>query len=443
MSGLIFFDEKNLIISELIVDVRRQNFVSLCDSNQIDHDKFNPYDNWCTILYTYIKDSKKYKVIGYMMYDDPHTVHPLICINNEACLFINDEKCEKPIFKLPWLSLELNGFEIQTNDNNSLNEDICNIINCTQPKVFDVNKFMMIQMAKGHVHDFQQTWEKNQKQIFLNMFDGVTEEWTNRLLNYNNVPIGDREVKPTEEDKILFYNNNPCVPPPEKWYAIPLVDMPFAEFYNYKVYENATIHIAYDDIKYFFWNEMIKVGNMICTHLWKGDKDNELNEHIERVADIITDKSKRKRDMDGVCDNEIDMEDLYTMLPPCMTALLNKGSFPVDNERTVLMGVLKYNRVPLDVIDRLMDKMNDSGQDTLKRWNHHAYYNTKYNPTSCVKVHERKLCTFKGDKSKCLALFNKSFPEAASPYNEGVFFTPASWIHWIFKAKNKRRHIKL
>jgi hypothetical protein len=125
-----------------------------------------------------------------------------------------------------------------------------------------------------------------------------------------------------------------------------------------------------------------------------------------------------------------DIAEVTSMFPPCVSRLAGHD-FPKNQERVLMVKIMRRGNVPLETVDayfsHLFDAYPDSSFKSLEdRFNFEYVYNMNYKSPSCDKME----CPLNKDKGKCHALFAEKHPNKVRASDGSYFFGPSSWFYW-------------
>ena len=281
--------KKSDILLKTVTEVKRHDFIACCDAANIDYDTFNPYDNWCTIIYKYDKNDNIYNILGYMKYGSKFDMLPIVCINSEIFPYDKHKQCNNELFLLPWLTNKK--MDIHVNDM-LIRDRVRNIIdnNYTNTSMKDILTFVFIQLA-GSINKlfYNKQWKIFERNVFMKAFENITEDWLIKILKYNEIPLDFFDiVDGTFNDKIMFYNSHPTDTPPTMWFNVLLVDVPIEMMLEREVYKGGYVHLSYVDIKYYIWSKICLKASIAKTKIWmQDDDDSPFKCHIYRTEKRI------------------------------------------------------------------------------------------------------------------------------------------------------------
>lgn len=202
---------------------------------------------------------------------------------------------------------------------------------------------------------------------------------------------------------------------------VPELDLP--------MYEGRIVHLSEKDVAHYLWGiheRELRETKTMSAHfpLW---------EPLQLLREPKQPKQSRGKKR-TVTMEPIDIEDLHSLLPPCMK---HNGDFPKDLHRQYLVRTLQTAGVSLQSVEELLTKLNqkfphkDGCMDVRKRWDFEQHYVKEYPPPTCEKV--GSMCPFEGNKKlQCHQLFMTKFPKIQTDTLKG----PANWMQWVVNSLN-------
>lgn len=430
-------------------------FVSCKDLDKpLEQDQWDPYDNWCTILYKY-EDASKPKIVGFVQYDNCLDILHVSRLNEISLPFKPVVSQHKPtFFYVPGLvksiaspAVNLNLIDTRVNailNNNDLEFDkaedelgafILTMFASTGSPIFDA---MRINYERDRFMERVDREIKTEKDaVHLLIFNGFDKE------TLASITV----KKGTLRDRRLFYDYHPTLLPPNIWFKVKLVDAP--SLHHLPVYKGGYIHVSFLDVKYWLWDVVTERCRQMRTKYWLNPEDPlDLRERLwpfqKRIAQF-----KQKTTTTANPDTfVVDIESIPEMLPPCTRDLITTNRFPLHAERLALTSVFVKAGIAVESLGELLESLNEKypqpgvEQSALKRWDYKYCYKKGYAPPRCHKLPECMSCPYSGDKEQCLQEFYNTHPDCERVADLEYFYGPYNWPKWVL-FKRKKRRIKI
>lgn len=396
------------------IDDRHVNYVTFDTPNV----KRDPYKNWC-VIHSDVGKYTVYPMLGYYK--------NMVWLKNEVPTFSLDEPVfHENVFFIPFLN-EM----VATNAAlDTLSARVEAFI--ASPNIGEYSLCTMLMISLSSEAFFNS--------VKQNLFDRMENMLIVKLLTHNNLDI--KSVVGTKNDRVRFYAKYPHACPPQHiWYKVLAVEVP--TLFHHRIREGGWVHIAHSEVKHWLWFKMKQIASKIQTKLWI-ENPYEFN----RCVNIVKTKAleivqKRETVKKQAAMHTVDIEDLFKMMPPCTKKLVGKSCFPKDPDRIRFVGILRKAGIHVDIIGRILSNLNDKyphdpPRSLNARFSYKSYYENGYRAPYCTEMTD--CCPFKGDKVKCIKLFDEKWPRHNyNGENVNHLWGPYNWILWIL---NRRAFLK-
>ena len=365
--------------------------------------ELDPYLDWRFLL------CNGSDIIGFSSYEDPKTIENIAWLNNGQPAFkLPVERLYEDVFYIPFLEMLENKF--------ALDESLDHLYKfMDNPDVRNYNMFTLTMLTVNDGSFF-----KRAKQHFFETLDRVSIP---ALLEYNNI-----KLETGEGDRVLFNKIYPENCPPKKWYKVLGIEVP--ELLHHV---GDWVFIEESEMKHWLWFKMIKEMSTLRTNLWKA-RENFLTNMIRKK---IASKPIVLEEIGKDCLVK-DVEDLFKMIPPCVSGSINQRQFPKAEARTALVAIARKTNFPISLIGKTLSDLNDNDPHQPSpcavkvRFDYDKYYRKGYAPPSCNKMK----CPYKQNKIACVAEFDQRWPNHnRNGRNAEFLFGPYSWAKWVLSRR--------
>lgn len=297
------------------------------------------------------------------------------------------------------------------------------------------------QIKDKKLHHFR---KENEKSYYFQRFKNIANSSEKELLFFlaKNIPDLQNILKePTLVEKQQLFLEDRSFP---IVLNVPAPQVPESVLKK-RVILNGMCRIFPNDIFEWMWFNLEEtVGKITRTiYLKRGDLfDNDI-EYLINYAVNLAKNSKtpiRSKNINyNIKEIDIkDIEELVSILPPCLEGMCKTGCFPKNNERLAMTKLFKASGISLEdttnlfySLDKIERGQGITTEDTLRRFNPASLYEKNYAYLLCKHMASNGWCPKGGDQDLCYKEFQTRFPGRNWSKDREYFKSPKNWIYWL------------
>jgi hypothetical protein len=273
---------------------------------------------------------------------------------------------------------------------------------------------------------FHEIRMRREQTVFEKELMNLSEQEYLELFRFNGLEqyMQEAMVKtPTQKDLYSFwcrYSNlsPPTPPPPTVVFRVPLEEYPFS-MNQMPVYSYGLVHLTYKELSTWLWNLFVLQSQKLAVR--KCDFYREEDRWLIPLHTILSksdfnSSSSYSSSFDSSNTNvleNIDIEDILSVAPPCVSNCISAPRFPPHVQRKRLLPILQTAGVSRELVFEWFEKKNSAypkpeskNMGAKARFDYEALWKAKRGPTHCNNIvreqgHDTLRCPYGGDKSAC------------------------------------------
>lgn len=275
---------------------------------------------------------------------------------------------------------------------------------------------------------FHEIRMRREQMVFEKELMNMSEQEYLELFRFNGLEqyMQEAMVKtPTQKDLYSFwcrYSKSPTPPPPPTVvFRVPLEEYPFS-MNQMPVYSYGLVHLTYKELSTWLWNLFVLQSQKLAVKKCDFYREEDrwlipLHTIFEKNSDSTyfnSYSSSSSSDLrnPNVLEN-IDIEDILSVAPPCVANCMSAPRFPPHVQRKRLLPILQTAGVPRERVFEWFEKKNSTypkpeskNMSAKARFDYEALWKAKRGPTHCNNIvgergHDTLRCPYDGDKSAC------------------------------------------